>query len=183
MNSPSRRDVLKGIGGAGALALGGVGAASAAGRGRRQGASAENDLVQIAEGAGLSILVDAATRANLAGTLSGNRQLTVFAPTNSAFENLLANTPYESLDDIPLKILRNILLYHVTSGRRYAASVVNAPQIKMLNGGTVRVNGTRLNGGGLGGANITETNNVEASNGVAHVIDGVLLPPSVLEML
>ena len=180
MNSPSRRDVLKGIGGAGALALGGVGAASAAGRGRREGASAGKTIVEIAQDTpALSDLVDAVVAAGLADDLSGNRQLTVFAPTNQAFADLIANTPYTGLGDIPVDVLQNVLLYHVTAGRRYSESVLGAPEIEMLNGETVTVDGTTLNKGLPGEAELqTNLIDIEASNGVAHVIDAVLLPPA-----
>lgn len=180
MNSPSRRDVLKGIGGAGALALGGVGAASAAGQGRREGASAGETIVEIAQDTpALSKLVEAVVAAGLADDLSGNRQLTVFAPTNQAFANLLAALPYGSLNDIPVDVLRNVLLYHVTAGRRYSESVLGAPEIPMLNGETVTVDGIVLNRGLAGEAELnTNLIDNEASNGVAHVIDAVLLPPA-----
>ena len=65
-----------------------------------------------------------------------------------------------------------MLLYHVTEGRRYASSVVNAPAVEMLNSESVTVDGTTLN---EGQATIAGTD-IEASNGVVHVIDGVLLP-------
>lgn len=67
--------------------------------------------------------------------------------------------------------LRDILQYHVTSERRSANSVVDAPRIEMLNGDTVDIDGTELNDEQ---AEIV-TPDIEASNGV-HVIDGVLLP-------
>jgi uncharacterized surface protein with fasciclin (FAS1) repeats len=165
---PSRRDVLKGIGSTGMLLVGGAGAATA-----RRGASADGTIVDVAVSAdGFDVLVAAVERAGLADTLSGNRQLTVFAPTDEAFADFLAATPYDSLADVPVETLRDILTYHVTPGRRYADSVVNAPRVSTLNGADVAVDGTDLNGDQ---ADIVATD-IEASNGVIHVIDGVLLP-------
>ncbi|OYR83302.1 hypothetical protein DJ84_08365, partial [Halorubrum ezzemoulense] len=68
--------------------------------------------------------------------------------------------------------LTDVLTYHVVPGRRKANSIVNADSVPTLNGATVDVDGTVLNDGQ---AEIVETN-IEASNGVIHVIDGVLLP-------
>ncbi len=180
MEPNSRREVLKGIGSAGILLAGGIGTASARGKpeeagsqGKRQGASAENTIVEITKTSDdFTILVAALKEAGLAETLSGNRQLTVFAPTDEAFGDLLEALDVSAGELLDRDDLANILLYHVTEGRRYASSVVNAPQIEMLNGATVAVDGTTLNDGQ---ADIVATN-IEASNGVVHVIDGVLLP-------
>jgi hypothetical protein len=76
------------------------------------------------------------------------------------------------LEDIPVDKLRAILTYHVIPGRRKEASIVNANQVPTLNGAKVKVDGTNLNGDQ---ADIVATN-IEASNGIIHVIDGVLLP-------
>ena len=107
--------------------------------------------------------------------LSGNRQLTVFAPTDEAFGEL--GVTADNVGDIDFEeavgaSLAEILTYHVTSGRRYSESVVNAARVEMLNGQDVDVDGIVLNDGQ---AEILAPD-VEASNGVIHVIDGVLLP-------
>jgi uncharacterized surface protein with fasciclin (FAS1) repeats len=178
----TRRAVLKTIGGGAALAAG-VGTVSARGRGRgrgrgqgrgkRQGASAEGTIVDVAvEADDFEVLVAAVQEAGPVDALSGNRQLTVFAPTDQAFADLADALGVEVADLLELNDLADILLYHVTNGRRYSPSVVNAPRLRMLNGGTVVVDGTELNDGQ---ADIVGTD-IEASNGVVHVIDGVLLP-------
>ncbi|WP_178917984.1 fasciclin domain-containing protein [Natronomonas gomsonensis] len=173
----TRRAVLKTIGGSTALAVG-VGTVSARGRpesakGRRTGASGDDTIVDIAvESEDFTVLVAAVEEAGLVDALSGNKQLTVFAPTDQAFEDLAGALGVELEDLLELENLADILLYHVTNGRRYSQSVVNAPRIRMLNGGTVDVDGTDLNGDQ---ADIVDTD-IEASNGVVHVIDGVLLP-------
>ncbi len=168
MTGIQRRKLIT-IGTGAILALGGVGTAAA-----RGGPPSEGDtIVDVAIAADdFDILVAAVQEAGLVDALSGNKQLTVFAPTDKAFKDLAdeLGTNVEGL--LKLDSLADILLYHVTNGRRNANSVVNAPQIKMLNGETVAVDGTELNDGQ---AEIVDTD-IKASNGVIHVIDGVLLP-------
>jgi uncharacterized surface protein with fasciclin (FAS1) repeats len=181
MQRQDRRRFLKTVGATGALLTTGT-AAATPDEGKREGASAELNLVDLLvneefEKYEFDILVQAAGAAGLAGTLSGNRQLTVFAPTDEAFGDLLEALDVTAEELLARDDLADILQYHVTSGRRYASSVVRAPQVQMLNGDALPVAGTELNGGGdaLGGANI-EATDLKANNGVAHVIDGVLLP-------
>jgi uncharacterized surface protein with fasciclin (FAS1) repeats len=155
--------VLKTVAGAGALfAAGGVGTASA-----RRGASAGENLVETAvelnsDGpyAGqFDALIDAVDP-RLVDALTGRRQLTVFAPVDSAFDD----AGVRDGDDVPV----DVLTYHVAPGRRYANSVVNASTIPTLNGAKIDVEDE------LAG-NIAATD-VEASNGVIHAIDTVLQP-------
>jgi uncharacterized surface protein with fasciclin (FAS1) repeats len=168
MTSTDRRTVLKTLATGTLLATTAGTAAARPGKGKRQGASAPNTITEIAaaDPATFSTLVSLLQDTGLDDVLDERgRQYTVFAPTNTAFANTDLGNP--TLDEV-----ENVLLYHVTNGRRYANSVVRAPRIKMLNGGTVDVDGTDLNGDQ---ADIVGTN-IEASNGVIHVINGVLLP-------
>ena len=166
MTDAHRRTVLKMLGGAGTLLTTGVATAAA-----REGARGDETIVDIAsETDGFEVLVAAVTEADLVDALSGNRQLTVFAPTNQAFND--AGITVDTVDEVPTDTLVDILTYHVTPGRRYADSIVDAPRVPTLNGESVAVDGTTLNDGQ---ADIVATD-VEASNGVIHVIDGVLLP-------
>jgi uncharacterized surface protein with fasciclin (FAS1) repeats len=170
MIDSQRRQVLKAVGGVGALFA--VGSASAT-PGRRQGASSEDSIVDIANDNGFTVLAAALEATGLDVVLDSNDdQYTVFAPTDAAFEALLAKLGISAEDLLADPDLSDILLYHVTEGRRYSQSVVRAPRIEMLNGDDVDVDGTDLNGGQ---ATIVATD-FEASNGVVHVIDGVLLP-------
>ncbi|MBT8396378.1 MAG: fasciclin domain-containing protein, partial [Gemmatimonadetes bacterium] len=104
-----------------------------------------------------------------------NGQFTVFAPTDAAFLALIAELPItaeELLANQPL--LDAVLLYHVTRGRLYAADVTSKTQIRMLDGNRVSVDGTVLNDK----VNIDLAGiDIEARNGVIHIIDAVLLPP------
>ncbi|WP_276259343.1 fasciclin domain-containing protein [Haloglomus litoreum] len=180
MTRTDRRSVLKSLGVGTALLVGGVGLAGARGRpeGRpRQGASAPATVFELAEGSDdFDILELALEETGLDSVLDGDGQYTVFAPTDAAFAELLDALGIGAGDLLADPDLADILLYHVTEGRRYAASVVRAPEVEMLAGGTVAVDGTTLNAGqDPGEAEIVGTN-IEASNGVVHVIDGVLLP-------
>jgi uncharacterized surface protein with fasciclin (FAS1) repeats len=140
-------------------------------------AAASPALVEVAlevnaETGEFSTLIAAVLAADLAGTLSSPGQRTVFAPTDAAFAELGLDAG--NIGMLPADALRNILLYHVTQGRRYASSVVDAKQIRMVNGGFTKV---RLMDGAayIDEARIVATD-VEASNGIIHVIDAVLLP-------
>jgi uncharacterized surface protein with fasciclin (FAS1) repeats len=178
MSDHFRRDVLKRIGGAAALATAGTGVSAAAPPAGAGGPPSEGPtVVDIAGGVNrFSTLVAAVDRAGLVGALSGNRQLTVFAPNNAAFQALLEALGADGLGEIPVGTLRAVLLYHVIPGRRKATSVVNVSQVPTLQGTEVAVAGTRLNPDGEFPASIIEPNLAEASNGIVHEIDGVLNP-------
>ena len=132
------------------------------------------DIVTVASEAGqFETLLAAAEAAGLAETLQSEGPFTVFAPTDEAF-NALGQETIDSLLADP-EMLSQILLYHVVPGSVMAADVVElngaitaagAPVAISAMDGNVQVNG----------ANVVATD-IEASNGVIHVIDSVLLPP------
>ena len=183
MPEQTRRTVLKGMGATAALAFGGAGVASARRGPPSAGPTIVDIAIQTAEDTGeFSTLVAAVVEAGLVEALGGNDQLTVFAPTNAAFAavgittdedgNLeVAQGTQDLLASAGLS-LADVLLYHVAEGRRISPSVVNAPKIETLSGETVDVDDTELNDGQ---ANIVDTD-IMASNGIVHVIDGLLLP-------
>jgi uncharacterized surface protein with fasciclin (FAS1) repeats len=119
-----------------------------------------------------STLIAAVVAADLVDTLNGNRQFTVFAPTDAAFAELGLNAG--NIGTLPTKQLTTILRYHIAPGERLSTDVVNASRIRMLNKGftfvTVNSEGVFIND-----AKILAVD-VQARNGVIHVIDGVLLP-------
>ena len=134
-----------------------------------------SNIVETAVSAGnFETLVAAVQAAGLADALSGSGPLTVFAPTDDAFAALFAALGEEAVNallaDIPA--LTNILTYHVASGLYPAADVLSASQLRMLNGAPALIDGAKIND-----ANIVATN-ILTSNGVIHVIDAVILPPS-----
>ena len=116
--------------------------------------------------------------------LNGKDQYTVFAPTDDAFMNLYSaldpNGGIDSVRDLPADLVLNVLLYHVTDGRRASNSVVpkrNSKTIETLLGQTFSVNASGMITAGNSTANIVfEAANISASNGIIHVIDSVLLP-------
>ena len=125
-----------------------------------------------AETGEFSTLIAAVVRAGLADDLSGSGQRTVFAPTDAAFAELGLDA--DNIATLAVEDLTAILLYHVTSGRLPASSVVAADQLSMANGGTARIS-TSAGAAFINDARIVTTD-VEASNGIIHVIDAVLLP-------
>jgi len=130
-----------------------------------------------------TILAAAVEFADLGEALDGRRQLTVFAPTNDAFAKLLSpgQEPKDLLEALGKETVRDILLYHVAPGKRVANAVLGSEQINTLLKKfiDVELNGSDLTIGNEenGFANVVGTN-IFASNGVIHVIDAVMLPPS-----
>jgi uncharacterized surface protein with fasciclin (FAS1) repeats len=132
-------------------------------------------IVDIAIGATpgeFNTLVAAVVAADLVETLNGNRQFTVFAPTDDAFAALGLDA--DNIGSLDKATLTNILLYHVAPGSRPSQSVVTARQLRMMNKDFVKVNGAELMANSST-ANIVATD-IKARNGVVHVIDAVLLP-------
>ena len=135
-----------------------------------------NTIVDIAAGDDrFETLVAAVTAAGLVDTLAGEGEFTVFAPTDDAFAKLPAGTVEALLNDIPA--LTNILLYHVAPGEFTAADVVALDQIGTVQGSPISIEVTDAGVFLNGNAQIIITD-IQASNGVIHVIDTVLLPPS-----
>lgn len=150
-----------------AAAVGGTGPASAETR------ASKVDIVQTAVAAGqFTTLASLLQKAGLVDTLATGGPFTVFAPTDAAF----AKVPKATLDALaadPAK-LKAVLLYHVVPGRVTAADVVKLTSAKTAEGrslGIKVVNGSVF----VDGAQVT-TPDVEATNGVIHVIDSVLIP-------
>jgi uncharacterized surface protein with fasciclin (FAS1) repeats len=152
--------------------------------GAKPGTDTIVDIVLVNDGE-FDVLQAAVVEAGLAGALSStDDQYTVFAPTDwafvSTFRGLLADNSLTEANVIAFiqaggvdtalgsGALADILLYHVTNGRRTSTSVLAAPGYRMLNG-------DRLTRGELLSAGIAAVN-VSASNGVIHVVNSVLLP-------
>jgi transforming growth factor-beta-induced protein len=138
---------------------------------------ASNSIVDIAVADGrFTTLVAAVEAAGLAETLSGEGPFTVFAPTDEAFAALPEGTVASLLED-PAGDLTDILLYHVVEGAVMAADVVELESASTLLGEDISIevedNGVFLNGD----VEVIITD-IEADNGIIHVIDAVLLPPS-----
>ncbi len=148
------------------------------------------NIVETAVAAGLDSLVKAVTIAttapggdpSLAGTL-GSAKLTVFAPTNAAFSQLLTLLSLSKIEDIPVATLLAVLRYHVVGDRAFSSDLTNG-NITMLASGSTMVNLTNGSSGGptiTGNGNNSIKSNITATdivcrNGVVHLIDRVLLP-------
>jgi transforming growth factor-beta-induced protein len=131
------------------------------------------DIVDIAvEDGRFTTLVAAVEAAGLVDALKGEGPLTVFAPTDDAFAALPAGTIDALLADIPA--LTDILLYHVVEGKVMAADVVGLNEAPTLQGSSVAIT---VDDGKVfvDGAQVIITD-IEAANGVIHVIDAVIIP-------
>jgi uncharacterized surface protein with fasciclin (FAS1) repeats len=119
-------------------------------------------------------LVAALTAAGLVETLKGAGPFTVFAPTNAAFTALPAGTVEGLLKPESKAALTGILTYHVVAGNVKAADLKDGQKVKTLQGGelTVSIKEGKVK---INGANVTAAD-LAGSNGVIHVVDGVLLP-------
>lgn len=145
--------------------------AEAANPAAKPGTSTITEIVLVNDGE-FDVLQAALVRAGLAEALNGRNQYTVFAPTDAAFVATLGVADeaeaIATVSVIPVDALTNILLYHVTEGRRTSKSVLAAPEYDMLNGLTLTRD--KLEAAGIAGTDIS------ASNGIIHVIGRVLLP-------
>jgi len=138
---------------------------------------ASDNIPAVATKAGkFSTLLAAAKAAGLVDALSGEKSLTVFAPTDEAFGKLPKGTVESLLKPENKEKLKAILLYHVVDGRVYSEDAVKAKSAATLQGGKVEI--TVKDGAAyVNGAKILATD-VDAGNGVIHVIDSVILPPA-----
>jgi uncharacterized surface protein with fasciclin (FAS1) repeats len=134
------------------------------------------DIVDTAVGAGsFTTLVAAVQAAGLVDTLKGEGPFTVFAPTDEAFAALPEGTVESLLLPENKDQLVSILTYHVIPGKVMAADVMSKQMnVTTVQGSTATVNGLN-NGVKIDGANVVSAD-IEASNGVIHVIDAVILP-------
>ena len=121
----------------------------------------------------LSTLNQLVTSAGLAETLKGAGPFTVFAPTNDAFKAVPAKT-MEALGKDPA-LLKEVLTYHVTSGKLLAADLKNNDKLKTLNGAEIVV--SKAGDFVTVEDGVVQAANLNASNGVVHAIDVVLTPP------
>ncbi len=144
---------------------------------------AAGTIVEVAAGnPDFSVLVEAVQAAGLAETLSGPGPFTVLAPTNAAFESALGALGLTKEELLASPALADILTYHVLEGDVGSSDIAAEPTRPTVQGEPVEI---AADGGTVtvNGAAKVVTADVPASNGVIHVIDAVLLPPSVAEAL
>ena len=139
------------------------------------GKMADKDIVDTAVGAGqFNTLVAAVKAADLVETLQGDGPFTIFAPTNEAFAKLPEGTVESLLKPENKDKLISVLTYHVVPGKVMSKDIKPSQMVKTVNGQQVSI---KLSYGkvSVDGATVTAAD-VEADNGVIHVIDQVLLP-------
>jgi uncharacterized surface protein with fasciclin (FAS1) repeats len=135
--------------------------------------AAKDTIVDVASGnPDFSTLVSAVTKADLASTLSGTGPFTVFAPTNEAFAKVPADQLNALLADKAQ--LTKVLTYHVVPGKVLAADLQPTQMVKTVEGQDVDIQ-VADGKATINGCAITKTD-IEASNGVIHVIDAVMTP-------
>jgi len=137
----------------------------------------EPDLIDLAVSVeDLSTLVTAVKAAGLVETLKGKGPFTIFAPTNKAFADLPAGTLDMLLKPENKEKLVKVLTYHVVAGEYPAAKVKDGMKPATVEGSTISI---KVNDKGvmINDARVIKAD-VEASNGVVHVIDKVILPPN-----
>ena len=136
--------------------------------------NALHDIVDTAVAAGsFKTLVAAVTAAGLGGTLKGPGPFTVFAPTDGAFAKLPAGTVESLVKPENKAKLASILTLHVVAGKVMASDITGPMHPTSVNGEALNI--ATAGGVTVNGAKVT-TADVEASNGVIHVIDTVLMP-------
>lgn len=144
-----------------------------------------NTIVDIASAdANFSTLVSALVKADLVSTLNGTGTFTVFAPTNDAFNALFTELGVSGLDDLSAEALKPILLYHVLGTTKTSGSLTDG-YVSSLSPAQGRYVSMYIQTGS--DVNINDRASVtipdlSASNGVIHVIDKVLLPPTVVDI-
>jgi uncharacterized surface protein with fasciclin (FAS1) repeats len=135
----------------------------------------KKDIVDTAVAAGsFTTLAKALGAAGLVETLKGPGPFTVFAPTDAAFAKLPAGTLEKLLAD--KAELTKVLTYHVVAGNVQAADVVKLKSAKTVEGQDVKIT-VKGKSVMVNNAHVVKTD-IEASNGVIHVIDTVILPPA-----
>ncbi|MGB2960364.1 MAG: fasciclin domain-containing protein [Bacteroidota bacterium] len=140
--------------------------------------SNKKDIVETAVAAGsFNTLATALTKAGLVETLKSDGPFTVFAPTDEAFAKIPKSTLTALLND--KEQLTKVLLYHVVSGEVMSSDVAKIKSAKTVEGSKVSISvedGTVM----VDKAKVVKVD-IEASNGIIHVIDSVLLPPAKVE--
>ncbi|MFI1771410.1 fasciclin domain-containing protein [Thalassobellus citreus] len=142
-----------------------------------------NNIVELAKATPqLSKLEAALTKyPDLVTLLSGDGNFTVFAPNNDAFDDLLTALGQTDINDIPEDVLKNVLQYHVLASAALEASAVTSGTITMANGENADVVADS-NGVSIANAQVILVDAI-GTNGVVHIIDSVMVPPSILPIV
>ncbi len=119
----------------------------------------------------LSSLEAALEKAGLVSTFQGSTEYTVFAPTNAAFETFLSSAGY-TLESVPTDLLTTVLQRHVVAGEVKSSALSNGQMVNTIGSDTLTVNitGSTVK---INNATVTQAD-VDASNGVVHIVDQVI---------
>lgn len=145
----------------------------------------EKNIVEVAQSAGqFNVLLQAAVKAGLADFLSTENNLTVFAPTDAAFASLLKDLGLNSLDQVDAATLGNILKYHVVSGVVYSKDLKSGyvPTLSTFSGNSISMYVNVEEGVTINKNTKVTAADIKAKNGVVHVVDKVILPPTVVSV-
>ncbi len=145
-------------------------------------------LVEAQNQTSLSTFVQALERAGLDASMNGDANFTVFAPTNSAFDQYLGENGFATVDEVPVDDLRNLLMYHTLSGSIETSELFTGYRKTLAKGDASDTNyldmyfdtsaATKMNGTAM-----ISTGNIEAKNGYLHIIDKVLAIPTVMTFI
>ncbi|RYY41774.1 MAG: fasciclin domain-containing protein [Chitinophagaceae bacterium] len=151
--------------------------APAGGQSAVQDDESQKDVVKVAASSkDHTTLVAAVKAAELVDVLSNAGPFTVFAPTNAAFDKLPKGTVEDLLKPENKARLQDILQYHVYVGSLKTDLMQDGQTLNQVNGGNITI--TRKDGKVILNNSATIVASIPASNGIIHVIDGVLLPPA-----
>jgi len=151
------------------------------------GSQSSDNIIMVAENANLTSLVSALQRAELVTALEGDGPFTVLAPSNAAFNTFLADNGYATIEDVPIGLLTQVLLNHVISseirsnaltsaGSGYSTTLADGP----TDGSKLNIYFDARNGVEFNGKAMVSQADVDASNGVVHVVDEVIDLPSIV---
>ncbi len=137
----------------------------------------QKDVVKVAAGSNdHTTLVAAVKQAELVDVLSNAGPFTVFAPTNAAFDKLPKGTVENLMKNDNKAQLKDILEYHVYVGTIKTDMMEDGQTLNQVNGGNITI--SKKDGKVMINNTATIVASIPAANGIIHVIDGVLLPPS-----
>jgi transforming growth factor-beta-induced protein len=131
-----------------------------------------------------STLVQALTKANLVSALSGEGNFTVFAPTNAAFTQLFSQLGVSGIADLSAEALTPKLLYHVLGEEKKASMITEGyyATISPSQNSFLSLKIDKMSGVTINSSSKVTTADVDVKNGVIHVIDMVLMPPTVVDL-
>jgi len=145
-----------------------------------------NSIAKIASSdSNFSTLVTALNKVGLTQTLNSSGNYTVFAPTNAAFSTFLADNGFDTLNEVPEELLKEVLLNHVVNGEFFSSELTTSYVKTLAKGAASSTNTLSLyvdttNGVKLNGVSTVTRANLDASNGVVHVVDAVIGLPTIV---